>query len=191
MHELEVHNPATWVLIPESASIVADPDLDDSSPRWPNLFDGSWRIIGQVVRDAVVAAQNRASDPFSARITVPLNVELSAPELFVVEEWLFGGPEIDAESGEVADGRHRMWNVKAAGLTEVPATLSAIGDAVQFYNHDGAEQLMGYPTKETLLRWEESLEWWRSPDASIWRAINPDHESRFREVVSAWRRRLS
>ena len=191
MHELEVLHPAAWVLIPESATIITDPDLDDSSPRWPKPFRGSWRAIGQAVRDAVVAAQRRTPDPFLATITVPLNIELSAPELFVVEEWLLGGLEIDAESGEVTDGRHRLWNVKAGGLSEVPATLSAIGDAVKFYIRDDADQLMGYPTKETLLLWEESLEWWRSPDASAWREINPDHESRFREVMSAWSRRLS
>lgn len=190
MHEFHVPYPATWVVVPETASIVTDPDLDDAFPRWPNPFEGSWRAIGEAVRRAVLAAQYCVSDPFQEEAEVKLAVDLSSPELFVVEEWLMCGPEVDAESGEITDGRHRMWNVKAAGISEMPVTLSGIGDAVKFYVDDGADQLMGYPTRQTLLMWSDSLQWWRSAEATAWRELNPDHERQFRRVVSAWSGRM-
>ena len=64
----QIDTPAAWFLLPASDAIVADPDLDDDSPRYAGQLRGGWGAVGDCVLQIMTAIDSAPLSPLELTV---------------------------------------------------------------------------------------------------------------------------
>lgn len=190
---VEIDCPAAWCWVPlQRNSLIADPDIEDGSPRYDRPPDGGWEPIGNAVIQVLHLIQVASADPLTESLEVVVDFDLTSEAEHIVGMWFRESEAPQCWPGPEAkwnNGRHRTWGLAQAGFDIAPMLNMSFGDAVHFWRPDP----LGWPglDREDLARQRERLHWWStSPEAHMWRSINPAHAKNWGTVLDAWDNRL-